>query len=134
MYLLHYNCLLITLTSLIILHKTYLKHTFISVLSLIFISQSFIFPRNLILSQTLVDLNRGIYKIKRPHLTRRTLLMNSNSNKHRRPILLYALSAKEQIKTHYILFDRQSIEYYLSYYTVIIGYRCPCNKSNERNV
>ena len=42
MYSLHYNCLLITFISLIILHKIYLKHIFVSTLSLIFISQSYI--------------------------------------------------------------------------------------------
>ena len=42
MYSLHYNCLPITFTSLTILHKTYVKHTFISTLSLIFTSQSHI--------------------------------------------------------------------------------------------
>ena len=51
MYSLHYNCLPFTFTSLTILHKTYLKHTFASTLSLIFVSQS-----HLILSETLIYL------------------------------------------------------------------------------
>ena len=45
MYSLHYNCLSITFTSLIILHNTYLnihRNTFISTLSLIFTSKSHI--------------------------------------------------------------------------------------------
>ena len=53
-------------TSLMILHTTYLYHTFISTLSLIFTSQShrLWYPRNFILPQSVVDFYQWIYGFK----------------------------------------------------------------------